>query len=68
MGFDNYRIFKTGVLEENFLAYNKFEQDWLKKIAEIYNTRPKPVEHDYVFSVAVGTIGAWLKLVPFFVR
>ena len=31
-------------------------------------TRPKPVENDYVFSMAVGTIGEWLKLVPFFVR
>ena len=26
------------------------------------------MEHGYVFSVAVGTIGEWLKLVPFFVR
>ena len=24
--------------------------------------------HGYVFSLAVGTIGEWLKLVPFFVR
>ena len=31
-------------------------------------TRPKPVEHGYVFSMAVGIIGEWLKLVPFFVR
>ena len=29
------------------------------------NTRPKPVEHGYLFSMAVGTIGEWLKLVPF---
>ena len=29
---------------------------------------PKPVGHGYVFSMAVGTIGEWLKLVPFFVR
>ena len=29
------------------------------------NTRPKPVEHGYLFSMAVGTIGDWLKLVPF---
>ena len=29
------------------------------------NTRPKPVDHGYVFSMAVGTIGEWLKLVPF---
>ena len=28
-------------------------------------TRPKPVDHGYVFSMAVGTIGEWLKLVPF---
>ena len=27
-----------------------------------------PVEHGYVFSMAVGTIWKWLKLVPFFVR
>ena len=32
----------------------------------IFITRPKPVEHGYVFSMAVGTIGEWLKLVPFF--
>ena len=29
------------------------------------DTRLKPVEHGYVFSMAVGTIGEWLKLVPF---
>ena len=29
-----------------------------------YLTRPKPVGHGYVFSMAVGTIGEWLKLVP----
>ena len=28
-------------------------------------TRPKPVEHGYVFSMTVGTIGEWRKLVPF---
>ena len=28
-------------------------------------TRPKPVGHGYVFSIAVGTIGEWLKLVSF---
>ena len=27
--------------------------------------RPKPVGHGYVFSMAVGTIGEWLKLVHF---
>ena len=37
-------------------------------ILSIDITRPKPVEHGYVFSMAVGTIGEWLKLVPFFVR
>ena len=31
-------------------------------------TRPKPVEQGYVFSMAVGTIGEWLKLVHFFLR
>ena len=30
------------------------------------NTRPKPVGHGYVFSMAVGTIGEWLKVVLFF--
>ena len=30
-------------------------------------TRPKPVEHGYVLTMTVGTIGKWLKLVPFFV-
>ena len=34
----------------------------------VVDTRPKPVEHSYVFSMAVGSIGEWLKLVPFFVR
>ena len=28
-------------------------------------TRPTPVDHGYVFSMAVGTIGEWLKLVLF---
>ena len=28
-------------------------------------TRPKPVEHCYVFSMAVRTIRGYLKLVPF---
>ena len=28
-------------------------------------TRPKPVGHGYMFSMAVDTIGEWLKLVPF---
>ena len=28
-------------------------------------TRPKPVGHSYVFSMSVGTIGEWLKLIPF---
>ena len=32
------------------------------------STKPKPVGHGYVFSMAVGTIGEWLKVVPFFVR
>ena len=31
-------------------------------------TQPKPVGHGYVFSMAVGTIGEWLKLVLLFVR
>ena len=31
-------------------------------------TRPKPVGHGYMFSMAVDTIGEWLKLVPFFGR
>ena len=34
----------------------------------IKHTRPKPVGHGYVFSMAVGTIGERLKLVPCFVR
>ena len=28
-------------------------------------TRPKPVGHGYVFSMAVGSIEEWLKVVPF---
>ena len=32
---------------------------------EFRATRPKPVGHGYVFSMAVGAIGEWLKLVPF---
>ena len=35
-------------------------------LLRLHETRPKPVEHGYVFSMAVGTIGEWLKLVPFF--
>ena len=35
-------------------------------ITNLMITRPKPVEHGYVFSMAVGTIGEWLKLVLFF--
>ena len=31
-------------------------------------TRPKPVGHGYVFSMAVGTIGELLKLFLFFVK
>ena len=31
----------------------------------IAHTRPKPVEYGYAFSMAVGTIEEWLKLVPF---
>ena len=31
-------------------------------------TRPKPVEHGYVFSIAVGTIWEWLKTGTFFFR
>ena len=33
---------------------------------QIVSTRPKPVEHGNVFSMAVVTIVEWLKLVPFF--
>ena len=28
-------------------------------------TRPKPAGHGYVFSIAVGTIVEWLKVVSF---
>ena len=35
------------------------------KVGNICYTRPKPVDHGYVFSMAVGTIWEWLKLVPF---
>ena len=38
------------------------------KISSIKTTRQKPVGHGYVFSMAIGTIGEWLKLVPYFVR
>ena len=34
-------------------------------ITQTTNTKAKPVGHGYVFSMAVGTIGEWLKLVPF---
>ena len=37
----------------------------LADLASIYLTRPKPVGHDYLFSMAVGTVGEWLKLAPF---
>ena len=46
-------IFKHGVCKRKNNSLNFF------------TTRPKPVEHDYVFSMAVSTIGEWLKLVPF---
>ena len=36
-----------------------------KRYVYLNTTRPKPVEHGYVFSMAVGTIGEWLRLVPF---
>ena len=39
-----------------------------KKIYNVDITRPKPVGHGYVFGMAGGTIGEWLKLVQFFVR
>ena len=32
---------------------------------QLHLTRPKPVGHGYVFSMAVGTMGEWLKLVLF---
>ena len=32
---------------------------------EILDTRPKPAGHGYVFSMAVGTIVEWLKVVSF---
>ena len=37
-------------------------------LLRLHETRPKPVEHGYVFSMAVGTIGEWFKLVLSFVR
>ena len=38
------------------------------KLIHLRLTRSKPVGHGYVFSMAVGTIGEWLKVVLFFVR
>ena len=32
---------------------------------KIRDTSPKPVGHGYVFSMTVGIIEKWLKLVPF---
>ena len=37
-------------------------------VTGINTTRSKPVGHGFVFSMAIGTIGEWLKVVPFFVR
>ena len=37
-------------------------------MVNVEDTRSEPVEYGCVFSMAVGTIGEWLKLVPFFVR
>ena len=34
-------------------------------LVRFIQTRLKPVEHGYVFSMAVGTIWEWLKRVPF---
>ena len=45
--------------EKQFQSIITFSQSYY------YTTRPKPVDHGYVFSMAVGTIGEWLKLVPF---
>ena len=40
----------------------------IHKIVFIILTRSKPVGNGYEFSMAVGTIGEWLKLVPFLLR
>ena len=40
---------------------------WMVFLLILSVTRPKPVRHGYVFSMAVGTIGEWVKLVLFFV-
>ena len=45
----------------------KFGEIFWVRLKLIYS-RPKSVGHGYVFSMAVGTIGEWLKLVPCFVR
>ena len=55
-------LVETGVV---VLEQNIFEFNWIYFVIMLYVTRLKPVEHGYVFSMAVGTIGEWLKLVPF---
>ena len=54
-------------LNQTYFKKAKVLKFWLpvKTIVNFSTTRPKPVEHGYVFSIAVGTIGEWLKLVPF---
>ena len=49
-----------------FSCFNKKFWTSLELANILLETRPKPVGHGYVFSMTVGTIGEWLKLVPFF--
>ena len=42
----------------------KFGEIFWVRLKLVY-TRSKSVGHGYVFSLAVGTIGEWSKLVPF---
>ena len=66
----DYGIYFTS--ETGFLIFSQVNYVFLSSWGclfhcyfHIVKTRPKPVGHGDVFSMAVGTIGEWLKLVPF---
>ena len=51
---------KKSIQDRYALVKVKFVVDLVRFI----QTRLKPVEHGYVFSMAFGTIWEWLKMVP----
>ena len=49
--------YNSGISYITFLYLKSNSLSPTLKYSEITTTRPKPVEHGYVFSMAVGTIG-----------